>query len=269
MNGRSTSFSAASTRPPASSPPRRRPPRRRPSPRRRPRSPPFRRRWPRAIPKPIRLRPRIHFWKSTASPSSIISRTSSAWIPTGPTPCGPRRSRPLPAYSAATARRSSASSSRGSACRAARKVAGNQLSYKFEFDLFGVGVDAGADHHPLPSHLWPMGPRAGRADQHPLHGYRHLPQHHRLLGPLRHGLPAQSADPLDAGQQWPGDVRRGHREAGQRRRSRPDQGHRAGSRVRHSTPQPLSRPHGAVSGGGKMGTRPDRRHTSRRRLRYR
>ncbi len=41
------------------------------------------------------------------------------------------------------------------------------------------------------------GVAACRPDEQPVHGHRRVPQRHRLLGPERHGVPAQPADPLD------------------------------------------------------------------------
>ena len=72
------------------------------------------------------------------------------------------------------------------------------LSFKFEFDLFGTGVDAGQTTMRLRHFYGEWGQIPGRPDQQPLHGHRRVPEHDRLLGPVGHGVLPQRADPLDA-----------------------------------------------------------------------
>ena len=70
---------------------------------------------------------------------------------------------------------------------------GEDITYKLEGELFGVGVDEGQTTLRV-RHAWATykdfwhGP-----DLVELHGHRHLPQHHRLLGPHRHGVLPQPA----------------------------------------------------------------------------
>ena len=124
---------------------------------------------------------------------------------------------------AATARRVSASSRAGSASKGALPTArssSSPINFKFEFDLFGVGVDAGQTTFRLRHAYGEWGSFLGGPDQQPVHGRRHLSEHDRLLGPDGHGLLSQRPDPLDAVQDRYQSLRHRHRAAGQRRRRR-------------------------------------------------
>jgi len=93
------------------------------------------------------------------------------------------------------------------------------INFKFEFDLFGVGGDAGQTNVPPAPCLRRVGLAAGRADQQHLHGHRRIPNVIDYWDPT-HGLLAQRADPLDPVPDGVELVRDRHRGAEQRRRPR-------------------------------------------------
>ena len=68
-----------------------------------------------------------------------------------------------------------------------------ELTTLFDFDLFDVG---GGNTHARVLNAGPSWALRRRPDRHAVHGHRHLPQHHRLLGTERHGVPAQPAAAL-------------------------------------------------------------------------
>ena len=67
-------------------------------------------------------------------------------------------------------------------------TANGAVKAQFEFDMFGVGGDAGQTTIRL-RHAWGQWKQIGaRPDQQPVHGRRRLPEHPRLLGTERHAL---------------------------------------------------------------------------------
>ena len=114
-------------------------------------------------------------------------------------------------------------------------ASGTPLNFKFEFDLFGTGVDAGQTTFRLRHAYGEWGSFLAGQTNTPVHGWRHLSEHDRLLGPDGHGLLSQRPDPLDAVQDRYQSLRHRHRAAGQRHRRRqhsPDRGARRRGRSR-------------------------------------
>ena len=82
-------------------------------------------------------------------------------------------------------------------------TAKGDINTKFEFDMFGVGSDAGQTTIRLRHAYGEFGQiLAGQTNSLFMDGDI-FPNIDRLLGPDRHGVPAQSADPLDADQGRP------------------------------------------------------------------
>ena len=67
--------------------------------------------------------------------------------------------------------------------RGSNPVGNDTFKFKFEFDLFGTGVDAGQTTIRLRHVYGSLGQLARGPDEHAVHGRRHLPEHDRLLGP--------------------------------------------------------------------------------------
>ena len=78
--------------------------------------------------------------------------------------------------------------------KATGTVAGKPYEAKFEFDLYGTGVDAGQTTFRLRHVYAKLGSVPGGPDQHFIHGRRHLPQRHRLLGADGDGVRAHAPD---------------------------------------------------------------------------
>ena len=144
---------------------------------------------------------------------------------------------------------------------------GTPLSFKFEFDLFGTGADAGQTTFRLRHAYGEWGSLLAGPDQQPVHGRRRVPEHDRLLGPGGHGVLPQRADPLDAVQDGQQPLRDRHRASGQRHRlgqPAPDRGLRgpAGAERRDA-----ARPDGAVPPRRRLGPRAGGGHPAQGRLR--
>ena len=66
--------------------------------------------------------------------------------------------------------------------KATGMLAGKPYEAKFEFDLFGTGVDAGQTTFRVRHMYAKLGAVPRRPDQHPVHGRRHLPQRASIIG---------------------------------------------------------------------------------------
>ena len=69
--------------------------------------------------------------------------------------------------------------------KATGTLASKPYEAKFEFDLFGTGDDAGKTHIAHSAHVRELGPFPGGPNQYPVHGRRHRPEQHRILGSRR------------------------------------------------------------------------------------
>ena len=144
-------------------------------------------------------------------------------------------------------------------------AAGDTINFKFEFDLFGVGVDAGQTTIRAAPCLRRWGHCARRPDEQPVHGRRHLPEHHRLLGPDGHGV-------LPQRRRSAGRLSRRRTRSPSRSRSPGndiDAGNSSASSTRARGTSRTTRsagPHRAVAHQRRLGSRAARRHPAPGRL---
>ena len=73
-----------------------------------------------------------------------------------------------------------------------------ELKTKFEWELFGTGVDAGQTTIRLRHAYGELGQFGAGQYVEPVHGHRRVPEHGRVLGPHRDGVLPQRPAPLDA-----------------------------------------------------------------------
>ena len=121
-----------------------------------------------------------------------------------------------------------------------------ELKTTFEWELFGVGVDAGQTTFRLRHAYGELGQLRRRAVLEPVHGHRRVPELDRVLGTERDGVLPKRPGAVDADPgRHPPDLRR--RAAGRHRRRRPGPGaRRSDDHRRRATPCPICR---ASSGG--------------------
>ena len=193
-----------------------------------------------AEPPPVQYSPALNkaaptiIWSFMASSSSTRSRTSNASTRFGTRRCARRRFPTTEGQFGSDGQSIFSVRQSRLGAKATGTLAGKPYEAKFEFDLFGTGVDAGQTTFRMRHVYASWGPfLAGQTNTLFMDGDM-FPNVDRLLGPDGHGVRPQPADPLDLLRQRRLE-RRGRARASERRH-RPRQHPPDRSRTRREHP---------------------------------